>query len=104
MTIKQQTENILKVSHQARNSDKRLEVIYMQKFGMNLTKEQISKYMEMPSLGAVRRERRRFQEIGLYLADKAVNEKRFEKYTKERETAPIETRELANKVILPWGE
>lgn len=84
MNISERVENILKVSRDARNSDKELLIIYMQKAGMDLSQKQRNIFRDMPSSETIRRIRQKFQEQGKYKADKAVDEARFNKYRKVR--------------------
>ena len=108
MNISQRVENILKVSKQARNSDKELLVIYMQKSGMELTPEQVAIFKEMPSTETVRRIRQKLQEQGKYPADEAVDNARFEKYQAmkygDREADPEKYLEAQGIRVLPWGQ
>ena len=85
MTITQQVRNILSASREARNDDKVLQVIYMQKCGMNLSDEQIATFKRMPQLWTVRRIRQHLQEKGEYPADEIVNEKRYETFKNVRQ-------------------
>lgn len=80
MKILEQVESILRYVPRARNSDRELFIIYMQKSGMSLTPAQERKFRDMPSLETVRRSRQLLQERGLYPADKAVDEQRHEKF------------------------
>lgn len=80
MTITQRVENILRASRQARNSDTELQIIYMQKSGMNLSEAQKQKFRELPHMETIRRTRQKLQEQGKYPADNDVNEYRYEKY------------------------
>ena len=68
----------------ARNSDRELIIIYMQKFGMNLTPQQIQKFRDMPSVETIRRVRQKLQEQGKFPADQAVDDARFSKYQNVR--------------------
>ena len=108
MTVKQRVENILKASREARNSDDMLEIIYMQKSGMNLSEEQIACFKRMPKMETIRRERQKFQEVGLYPADEAVDKARFEKFREVRENIKYssveELLESQGKRVLPWHE
>ena len=95
MKISERVENILKVSHAARNSDKDLIVIYMQKSGMELTPKQIKVFKEMPSTETIRRVRQQLQEQGKYEADEEVNEMRYKKFKSVRENIKSESAEEA---------
>lgn len=85
MKISDQVEAILKYSRAARNSDRELLIIYMQKYGMELTDKQIELFRKMPSTETIRRTRQSLQEKGLYPADQVVDEARFQKFKKVRE-------------------
>ena len=80
MTITQQVEAILRFVPLARSSDKELFVIYMQKYGLELTPKQIELFKKMPSLETVRRTRQHIQEQGKYPPTKEVEEARYKKY------------------------
>lgn len=108
MKVTEQVENILRVSSQARNSDRELIIIYMMKFGMNLTKEQIERFRKMPSMETIRRVRQALQSQGKYPASPEVEEKRYQKFKNVRENinydSPEQLLESQGKIILPWGE
>lgn len=82
MKISDQVEAILKASHAARNSDRELLIIYMQKFGLELSDKQQALFRKMPSTETIRRTRQALQEQGKYPADEAVDNARFEKFRK----------------------
>lgn len=107
MKISQQVENILKVSTQARNSDKELIILYMQKFGMELSDKQIKKFREMPSTETIRRVRQQLQEQGKYPASPEVDKARFEKYKEVKANiksgSTEELLEGQGYKVLPWG-
>ena len=84
MNTKTRVESILKYCPKARNSDKELLVIYLQKSGMELTDKQIEVFMNMPSTESIRRIRQKLQEEGKYLADKEVEDKRYELFKERR--------------------
>lgn len=84
MRIKEQVANILAVSRPARNSDKELLIIYMQKYGLELSEKQIAKFKQMPSAESITRARRLIQMEGKYPADQVVDQGRFERYTAMR--------------------
>lgn len=107
MTETQRVENILRVSQAARNSDRELLIIYMQKFGLNLSDEQVKKMREMPAFETIRRIRQKLQEQGKYPADKEVEDARYAKYKQVKHNIKHEDPEqlLASNGIrvLPWG-
>lgn len=88
MKTSERVENILKASQRARNSDKYLLIIYMQRSGMNLTKEQIRIFEDMSSAETITRVRRQLQEQGKYPADEEVDNERFEKYQGMKHKTP----------------
>lgn len=104
MNIAQQVENILSMSREARNSDKTLQVIYMQKFGMNLTDEQIDTFKRMPPLESIRRVRQKLQEQGKYSADQTVKKSREWKAMRMQQNAPSAKPKTLERIIVPWGE
>lgn len=108
MKVVDQVANILKVSEKARNSDRELFIIYLQKIGFNLNEHQIDLLRTMPSFETIRRSRQLLQEQGKYPASEKVNEDRFAKYKAMRDgghTNPEETLEPPAKVYKPmeWG-
>lgn len=84
MTTAQRVENILRASQLARNSDKKLISIYLEKSGLNLTGSQIDKLMSLPSFETITRVRRKLQEQGKYPADAETTEHRYNKFKKVR--------------------
>lgn len=108
MTVTERVENILKVSKNARNSDRELLIIYMQKSGMNLSDEQIKIFRKLPSMETIRRIRQKLQENGKYLADKGVEEQRYNKFKQVKQNIKHESPEkLLEKLgykVLEWGE
>lgn len=98
----------MKVSHKARNDDKELLVIYMQKFGMGLSAKQIEVFRKMPSMETIRRSRQIIQEQGRWRADEEVEQARYEKYKDvKRGIHHEDVEQLLEKQgykILPWKE
>lgn len=109
MTIKQQVENILRAVPSARNSDDELQIIYMQKAGMNLSPKQIEVFKQLPSMETIRRIRQKLQEEGKYPASENVNEARYNKFKKVRSTIKdsspeyVETVLEDGRIVLPDG-
>lgn len=109
MTITERVSNILKYSRDARNSDDELQIIYMQKSGMDLTSRQIRLFKDLPSMETIRRIRQKLQEQGKYPADHEVNEARYAKHKAVRESArDVEPQRLERiledgTIILPNG-
>lgn len=112
MKISERVENILRASTKARNSDKELLVIYMQKSGMELNPKQIEIFKSMPSMETIRRIRQKLQEQGKYPADSVVEEARYQKFVKVKyginheEPEDLIERDLAKLgyKIKPFGE
>lgn len=108
MKISQQVENILKVSREARNSDKELLIIYMQKFGMNLSEEQKDTFRNMPSTETIRRTRQQLQQECKYPADESVDQARFDKFKEVKQNIKYESPESLLEAqgykVLPFGE
>lgn len=84
MTIRDRVESILKVSRKARNSDTELQLIYLQKLGMNLSQHQIDVFRQAPSMETIRRIRQKLQMDGKYPADKEVEERRYEQFVSQK--------------------
>lgn len=112
MTIAERVEAILANVPATRNSDTELLIIYMQKAGMNLSAEQQRLFKEMPSVGTVRRVRRKLQEQGKYPASDEVKRERSHKAMVMQQNIPKLRGEQAVKHIeetldikvLPWGK
>ena len=108
MKIHDQVENILKVSHSARNSDKALLLIYLQKSRVELSKEQIAVFNKLPAFETITRIRRILQEQGKYEPSEQVKEERYKKYQSVRQEVHHENvEELLEKqgyIIRDWGE
>ena len=108
MKISERVENILKASVAARNSDKELLIIYMQKSGMELTPKQIELFKEMPAMETIRRVRQNLQEQGKYPASQKVEEARYKKYQQVKQNIsyqePEKLLEAQGYKILEWGE
>lgn len=76
MNISEKVELILKHDPKSRSSDKRLQIIFMQKMGMNLTPEQVETFYSLPALETLRRTRQAIQEQGKYPASVEVEAER----------------------------
>lgn len=107
MKISEQVSNILKVSSKARNDDRELLILYMAKFGMNLSEEQIATFRKMPSVETIRRTRQQLQERGMYPASPEVDKARFEKHMAMKNMvnaeSPENILEQQGYRVLPWG-
>lgn len=108
MTIQDRVENILKVSDKARNSDRELMLIYMQKSGMELTSKQMEVFRNMPSMETIRRIRQKLQEQGKYPASEQVNEERYRKFKQTRQNikyqSPEQLLENLGYKVREWGD
>ena len=109
MTVSERVENILRASHSARNSDLELWLIYAKKSGLNLTREQEEALRDMPSFETIRRTRQKIQEQGKYLADKEVEEARYNKFKEVRKDIkfveePEQLLETSGYRIKDWGK
>lgn len=107
MKINDRVENILKASYAARNSDKDLLLIYMQKSGMNLTPSQIEVFRKLPAFETITRVRRVLQEQGKYEPSEQVMEARYKKYQSVKEGIhhedPEKLLESKGYKVLPFG-
>lgn len=84
MTTKQRVANILAVSREARNSDKELLIIFMQKMGMGLTPYQQDIFRKL-NMESIRRQRQILQhDEGLYPADENVDKARYDRFKEIR--------------------
>lgn len=99
MNTTQRVRSILNASRKARNSDKELYLIYMQKSGVNLSQHQIEKIREMPNFESIRRIRQKIQEAGELRADKETEDRRFEKYRQTRGEIGISSPESAEELL-----
>lgn len=110
MTITQQVRNLLAYSRQARNSDKELYILYLQRAGMNLSNHQINLIRELPSFETIRRVRQKIQESGEHRADEEVRRARKGKSLVMQQNAPKASAERLEKVlgdgtiVLPNGD
>ena len=69
-------ERALSNNDQARNSDKILLLQVWHDLGLELTREQQTKFLDLPSPETIRRIRHKLQEAGRYLADEEVRSTR----------------------------
>lgn len=76
MNVTDRVRNILRASELARNYDRELLLIYMEKSGMELTERQKRIFREMPSFETIRRIRQKIQEEGHFLPNVAVGRAR----------------------------
>ena len=104
MTTTQQVANILKASREARNSDKSLQILYLQRAGMALSEPQIQLFRKLPSMETLRRTRQALQMQGKYPADEAVNEARFTKFKQVRADIQDVEPEKVLENSLPWSK
>ena len=109
MNVTQTVESILRDHKQARNSDKALMAYYMQLEGMNLTKEQLLIFKDMPSMETIRRVRQALQADGQFPAESTVATERQRKANVIEQNIPISKPEDVEKhleargyVIAPW--
>lgn len=97
MTLKERVQSILKYSRAARNSDVELQIIYLQKSGMNLTPEQMEVFRSL-NMESIRRERQTIQAAGMYTADQKIKKTRMAKAEIMRHAPPNERAEILNAV------
>ena len=108
MNITERVKKIMIAVPITRSSDKELEIVYMQKAGMDLTPAQVNLFKQLPSMETIRRIRQKIQESGELLATPEVEKARFEKYKKTKGaigvTNAVEAEELLDgTLILPDG-
>lgn len=99
MTITDRVRNLLNYSKKARNSDKELYILYMQRSGMNLTKEQIALIWDMPSFETIRRIRQKIQEGGELVADSDVAKERKFKAMEMEQNTPTAKPERVEQIL-----
>lgn len=111
MTIRQRVENILRLVPATRNSDTELQIVYMQKAGMELTDKQKQLFRDLPSMETIRRVRQKIQEEGKYPATKEVEQARYEKFKQTRQTISASNSDQTEFIVggkyykvLDWGE
>lgn len=108
LKINERVENILKASVRARNDDRELLLIYLQKSGMNLSQQQIDIFRSLPAFETITRVRRDLQMQGKYPASPEVEEARYKKFQEVRHNINHENPEVLlerqGKVVLPWGQ
>ena len=108
MTAKKFVGAILQDSINARNSDKETIIQAMQRCGVGLDEHQMQKIREMYSFESIRRERQKFQEKGIYLADESVRRARKLKELQMQQNmpsaAPGRAIDLINETpkAIPW--
>ncbi len=86
MKTKALVGQVLSSSNIARNSDRYLILNVWEKQGLVLTPEQRNLFLhDVSSPETIRRMRQKFQEKGLFEADKAVDQKRYELYKETKE-------------------
>jgi len=102
VTIRDRVLNILKFSEKARNSSDEVNIIYMQKMGMELTDKQMRLMREFP-WKAIDREIRRIQNTeGLYQPNDDVKEARYENmksYQEEYGNTPSYLKRLGYRIV-----
>jgi len=103
MKVSQVVASILETNRQSRNSDKELQIQFMNRMGMDLSEYQMRTFREMPTLETVRRIRQKYQENGKYLADQKIGKERKFKSMRMQQIAPIAKPEYIQRV-LEWGE
>lgn len=109
MTIAQQVESILKHVPKTRDSDKELMIVYMRKFGLELTPKQEELFREMPTAETLTRVRRKLQEDGKYQASAEVRAERDFKSMQMQQITPKANAHYVDvtmdgRQVLPWGE
>lgn len=72
MIVSKLVERILSQDEASRSNDKRLWLAVAKYYGLEFTKEQMSKFFDMPSFETVRRIRQKLQEQGSYQASPEV--------------------------------
>lgn len=85
MKVSEQVESVLKHVPQTRNDDKLLQIVFMQKYDVNLSPKQIKAFRKMPDLWSIRRARQLIQEHGKYPASEEVDRARHDKYVEMRQ-------------------
>jgi len=109
MSVKNDVEYILKNKPDARNSDKKLLIYYMQLKGMQLSEDQMKRFYDMASPETIRRTRQSLQEEGKYPADKEVEQSRYNKFVDMKQNIsstknPEQYLEGLGYRVLPYGE
>ena len=108
LTTTQRIRNILAMLPDTRNSDTELQIVFMQKSGMNLSEQQIALFKRMPKLETIRRVRQKIQESGEYEADPKIKKERAHKAMVMQQTTPTfneqQIEQTLNIKVLPWGK
>lgn len=86
MKVKDDVRRLLENYPVCRNSDKALIVYYLQMHGVNLSKEQMQRIKDLPSMESVRRARQALQMDGKYRATEQVEDLRYELFKQNRYT------------------
>lgn len=104
--VKDQVEEVLSYSRQARNSDKELLLQFMQNSGMNLSLVQMEKFRNMPSSETIRRIRQKLQEGGKYVADQKIKrERNYRSYAMQQQmpqAKPEQVEQILTQRAIPW--
>ena len=99
MKISDKVEQILKISVSARNSDRELQIIFMQDSGMDLSERQKDIFRDMPSMETIRRVRQKFQESGQYKATERVKNVRTHKSLVIQQNAPTASPNTMARIV-----
>lgn len=92
---------ILSYSRAARNSDKELQLLMMDEYGMNLSYEQREIFRQMPSTETIRRIRQKLQEKGEFVSDQNIASERKWRGMRMQQNAPTAKPETIEKIIQP---
>jgi hypothetical protein len=88
MNVTRLVRQALKDNPQARNSDRVLLIQVWHTLGLNLTPDQIRKFLDIPSAETIRRVRQKLQENGEYVATGNIKQARDHKSYVIQQNAP----------------
>ncbi len=97
--ISKQVKDILAVHVHARNSDKELQLLYLERLGMQLSERQKDLFRKAPSMETIRRVRQKIQQAGLYKATERVAQYRRIKSYAVQQNMPQSNAEYTGKLF-----
>lgn len=102
MRLNKIVEERLRVSRQARNSDRELQAQVLEHMGFGFTPRQREMFLDV-NMETIRRIRQKYQESGMYQADQKISKERHFKGMQMQQIAPKAKPEYIQKVM-EWGQ
>jgi hypothetical protein len=106
MRVSNLVRKVLGTSREARNSDKVLILKVWEECGFYLNPAQRDKFWSLPKAETIRRDRQKFQEKGMYLADqKIARERRYMGYRMQQMNPQVDKVEnILEQQAIPWNK